>query len=388
MISTEAFSGHLGPTLQTTIALQGAASQATLAPQKKKNLLAISFDEMEQAILERGWKRYRADQLLSWLYQGHVGSFDEMTDIAKSARLALAEWAEIRHLKIVMRQMSSDGTEKFLIELEDGNRVETVFIPGPMRLTLCISSQAGCTLDCGFCLTAQEKLKRNLKPHEMVGQILTLQRALPKGKRITNIVMMGMGEPLANYRNVIEALGQMTSTRGMGFSPRRVTVSTAGMIPQILKFWQEPNPVNLSISLNATTNAIRDEIMPAVNRLYPLEQLMAACRAVVLPPRRKMTFEYVLLAGVNDSLEDAKRLIQLTHRIPCKINLIPFNEFASSPYGRPSDDRVLQFQNCLQKGGLVATLRRSRGRDIGAACGQLNSEVTAHVDSALRTLPD
>jgi 23S rRNA (adenine2503-C2)-methyltransferase len=343
---------------------------------EKKNLLALSFDELETWVTTLGWKRYRARQLLAWLYQRHAGHFEEMTDLSKSDRTLLAEKASIHHLEIVTRQRSVDGTEKFLLGLADGNRIESVLIPDDNRLTLCISSQAGCTLDCGFCLTAQEKLKRNLKADEIVGQILTVQQTLPEESRITNIVMMGMGEPLANLTQVVEALKRMISPVGLGFSPRRVTVSTAGMVPQILKLWEEV-PVNLSISLNATTNEVRDRIMPKVNRLYPIEELLKVCKAFPLPSRRRITFEYVLLAGVNDTPEDATRLIGLSHGIRCKINLIPFNEFPGSPYRRPADQDILRFQDTLHHAGLTATIRKSKGRDILAACGQLNSEVGA-----------
>jgi 23S rRNA (adenine2503-C2)-methyltransferase len=346
------------------------------SPELKKNLLALSFDELETWVTAFGWKRYRARQLLAWLYQRHASDFEEMTDLSKADRALLAEKASLHHLEIVARQRSIDGTEKFLLGLEDGNRIESVLIPDENRLTLCISSQAGCTLDCGFCLTAQEKLKRNLKAHEIVGQILTVQRTLSEETRITNIVMMGMGEPLANLTQVIEALKRMISPIGLGFSPRRVTVSTAGMVPQILKLWKEV-PVNLSISLNATTNEVRDRIMPKVNRLYPIEELLEVCKAFPLPSRRRITFEYVLLAAVNNTPEDAARLVRLSRGIRCKINLIPFNEFAGSPYRRPTDEEVLGFQKILLDAGLTATIRKSKGRDILAACGQLNSEVGA-----------
>lgn len=352
----------------------------------RKNLLSLTFEEIEALVVRLGWKKYRAKQILSWLYPRHVGEIDEMTDLSKADRALLSEEAALHHLEIVTRLKSADGTEKFLLQLDDGNKIESVLIPdspqraGPLgtpekagRLTLCISSQAGCTLDCGFCLTAQEKLKRNLKAEEIVGQILTVQRTLPADTRITNIVMMGMGEPMANLPHVIESLKRMVSPLGLGFSPRRVTVSTAGLVPQILQFWKGSVPVNISISLNATTDEVRDRIMPKVNRLYPLDELLAACKSFPLPARRRITFEYVLLSGVNDSLEDAVRLTKLTKGIRCKINLIPFNEFPASPYRRPSDEQVLRFQNVLHHAGLTATIRKSKGRDILAACGQLTS---------------
>ncbi|HLG22135.1 MAG TPA: 23S rRNA (adenine(2503)-C(2))-methyltransferase RlmN [Candidatus Manganitrophaceae bacterium] len=342
----------------------------------KKNLLSLSFQELEALAAELGWKKYRAQQIFSWIYARSVSAIEEMTDLSKTDRALLLERAEIRHLKEVVRQKSVDGTEKFLFELEDGNRIESVLIPEERRLTLCISSQAGCALDCGFCLTAQEKLKRNLKPHEIVGQILAVRRTLPEEARITNVVMMGMGEPLANLANVTEALKRMVPPKGLGISPRRITVSTAGLVPQILKLWKGPVPVNLSISLNATTNEVRDQIMPAVNRLYPLEELLAACKDFPLPARRRITFEYVLLSEVNDTVEDAVRLARLAKGIRCKINLIPFNEFPGSPYRRPSDERILRFQNILLHAKMTATIRKSKGRDILAACGQLSGAVS------------
>ncbi len=343
----------------------------------KKNLIALSFQEMEALVAALGWKPYRVRQILAWIYQRQINDVREMTDLSNPDRILLAEVAALRHLQIVHVQESADGTRKFLLEMEDKNRIETVLIPDRDRLTLCLSSQAGCTLDCGFCLTAQEKFKRNLKPHEIVDQILALQRVLAKGERITNIVIMGMGEPMANLPHVVEALKRITSPEGLGLSPRRITLSTAGLVPQMKKFREMAIPVNLSVSLNATTNEVREKIMPAVNRLYPLEILMDACRDFSLPPRRRITFEYVLMSDLNDSLSDAERLIKLTKGIRCKINLIRFNEFPLSPYRAPSEEQVLRFQKILHEGGLTATIRKSRGRDILAACGQLNSEMAS-----------
>ncbi len=340
----------------------------------KKNLLALTFQEMEVLVVGLGWKKYRATQILAWLYTRHAADFEEMTDLSADQRSRLAEQFDLFHPSILERQISVDGTEKFLLGLEDGNRIEAVLIPQRNWLTLCISSQAGCTLDCTFCLTAEEKLKRNLKAHEIIGQILAVSKTLPAERRITHVVLMGMGEPLANLAAVTEALLRMISPMGLCISPRRITVSTAGLAPQIQEFLNGPAPVNLSISLNATTNAVRDRLMPKVNRLYPLEMLLATCESLPLPRRRRITFEYVLLAGVNDSLEDAARLIRITHPIRCKINLIPFNPYPSSPYSRPSDEQILRFQRRLSEAGLTATLRKSKGQDILAACGQLNSQ--------------
>ena len=340
----------------------------------KQNLLALSFSEMETFVQQIGFKKYRAKQILSWIYQKWVKSIDEMTDLSLTDRALLSEKAEILPLKIVTRQKSSDGTEKFLLGLEDGNKIEAVFLPEERRLTLCISTQAGCTLDCTFCLTALEKLKRNLKVSEIMDQVLMVQREHPE-RRISNIVFMGMGEPMANLPAVTEAVQRMISPTGFGISPRKITVSTAGLVPQIEQFLASNEPqANLSISLNATTDLVRDQIMPKVNKLYPIKVLLDALKKASLLSRRRVTFEYVLLAGVNDSLADAIRLVRLAHGIRCKFNLIPFNEFPESHYRRPSDEQIENFQKTLLKGGLVATLRKNRGRDILAACGQLSGE--------------
>jgi len=341
---------------------------------QKTNLLALGFDALRSFVTDLGWKRYRADQILSWIYKRHAGEIAAMTDLSIADRRLLTEKASLAHLHILTRLKSTDGTEKFLFELADGKQIESVLIPETRRRTLCISSQAGCTLDCTFCLTALEGLKRNLKADEIVNQFLTVQALLPEGEAITNVVLMGMGEPLANLAAVSEACARMIAPEGLQLAPRRVTISTAGMVPQMEAFWKGPVLVNLSISLNATTDAVRDRIMPKVNKLYPLAELMAACRRAKLPPRRSLTFEYVMLSGVNDSLEDAERLLFLTKGIRCKINLIPFNAFPGAAFQSSPEDQILRFQNRLLQSKLRTTLRKSKGRDILAACGQLNSE--------------
>lgn len=342
----------------------------------KTTLLALDLDALRSFVAELGWKRYRADQILSWIYKRHVADIESMTDLSMADRQILSEKAHLSHLKILTRLKSSDGTEKFLFELEDGKQIETVLIREERRRTLCISSQAGCTLDCTFCLTAQEGLKRNLKTEEILNQFLTVQALLPEGDAITNVVLMGMGEPLANLKAVTEACARMISPEGLQLAPRRITISTAGLVPQMEAFWKGPVTVNLSISLNATTDAVRDRIMPKVNRLYPIAALMAACRQAHLSPRRSITFEYVMLCGVNDSLEDAERLLRLTKGIRCKVNLIPFNAFPGAPFQSSSEEVILRFQNHLLQAKLRTTLRKSKGRDILAACGQLNSQFT------------
>jgi len=337
------------------------------------NLKELSSEALERFVLDLGWKRFRAQQIFSWIYQRRALDFDVMTDLSKEERAILNEGACLEGIHLLTSQQSVDGTEKYLFSLNDGIRIESVLIPDTgegARLTLCVSTQAGCTLDCRFCLTGREKLKRNLKAYEIVDQVLHIQRMIGPSRVVTNLVMMGMGEPLANLRNLLEALRRLTSSRGVGFSPRRITVSTAGLVPQIESLGASGIPVNLAVSLNATTDQVRDRLMP-INQRYPLKVLLAACRSYPVRPRRRITFEYVLLAGVNDAPEDASRLIRLVSGIRCKINLIPFNEFPGSGFSRPSEERVDRFQHILHKAYLTATVRRSKGNDILAACGQL-----------------
>lgn len=342
---------------------------------KKENLLSLSFEEIRSLVETLGWKKYRADQILAWIYKRFAGDFDAMTDLSKTDRQDLSEVATFAHLRAKSHLESADGTEKFLFELEDGKQIETVLIRSEKkRRTLCVSSQVGCTLDCRFCLTAEQGLKRNLRVDEIINQFLTVQAILPEGEEITNVVLMGMGEPLANLKAVTEACVRMISPIGLNLASRRVTVSTAGLVPQIKELLSGPASVNLSISLNATTDAIRSEIMPKVNQLYPLRELMKACRTLSFPTRRSITFEYVMLAEVNDSLEDAARLVQLTKGMRCKINLIPFNAYPGGRYQPSSDEQILKFQDHLHQHKIRTTIRKSKGRDILAACGQLTSQ--------------
>ncbi|MFQ5588694.1 MAG: 23S rRNA (adenine(2503)-C(2))-methyltransferase RlmN [Nitrospiria bacterium] len=341
---------------------------------EKPHLLALSFEAVEDLASKLGWKRYRSEQVLAWVYKRYITDINAMTDLSKADRLRLSETVTLSPLEIASHQKSSDGTEKFLFELADAKQIETVLIRSEKkRLTLCISSQAGCTLDCNFCLTAREGLKRNLRAHEIINQFLTVQAALSEDEPITNVVLMGMGEPLANLKAVTEACTRMISPKGLNLASRRVTVSTAGLVPQIKALFEGPAPVNLSISLNATTDEVRSRIMPKVNRLYPLKELMAACRALPLSPRRSITFEYVMLSGVNDSLEDAARLVRLVKGMRCKINLIPFNAYPGALYRPTPEAEILQFQDHLHRHRIRTTIRKSKGRDILAACGQLSS---------------
>jgi 23S rRNA (adenine2503-C2)-methyltransferase len=335
------------------------------------NLLNLSSTEMGSFIKALGWPRYRTAQVLHWLYQRRITDIEAMTDLSKNDRQRLADRASISSLKATQVRTAPDGTVKFLFPLADGVSIESVLIPDQDRLTLCLSTQVGCTLDCVFCLTGRMGLLRNLKAHEIVGQVLAVQDYLGGG-RLTNLVLMGMGEPLANLDAVEEAVRRMTDARwGLGFSRRRITLSTAGLASRLKRV--SDLGVNLAVSLNASTEAQRARLMPAANRAYSLKTLLEACRTYPLKPHRRLTFEYVLLSGENDSDRDALRLARLVRNIRCKINVIPFNEFPGSPFHRPSDDTVLRFQSILTARGIDVFIRKSKGREVLGACGQLGT---------------
>lgn len=336
------------------------------------NIKELDLKELEAWMTGRGLARYRARQVLAWIYGRQALSFDRMTNIAKDDRALFAASFNIPAPETLVVDRSRDGTRKFLFGLKDGHRIESVLIPDEDRLTLCISSQVGCRQACRFCLTARGGFARDLRSHEIVDQVLEVSRILKhEGVRgITNIVFMGMGEPLANFDEVVKALRTLTSEWGPGISPRRVTLSTAGLVPEIVRLGKTGLRVNLAVSLNASTDEVRDRIM-AVNRRWPLKDLLAACRRYPLEPRRRITFEYVLLSGVNDTEEDAKRVAALLRGIRCKVNLIPFNPFPGSGFERPGDASVRRFQKVLLDRNYTAPVRESRGRDISAACGQL-----------------
>lgn len=339
---------------------------------KKINLKSLSKDEISRFMEEQGLPKYRTAQLLKWMHEKYVTSLDEISEFSKDLRHRLGEIAFIGNLEVEKRERSSDGTEKFLFGLEDGQTIESVLIPDKYRLTLCISSQVGCAMGCCFCLTGRSGLTRNLKAWEIVDQILMVNRLIMPEK-ITNIVFMGMGEPLANFDEVVDALKRIISY--IGISKRRITVSTAGLVPKILELSRKAPDVNLAISLNAATDAVRDRIMP-INKKYPLRSLIEACRRYPLKPRRMITFEYVLIAGVNDSAQDARRLVMLLKGIRSKVNLIPLNPHEGSELQRPSDAAVLAFQKVLTDNNMTALIRESRGQDILAACGQLRGGYT------------
>ncbi len=351
----------------------------------KINIKALATDELREVLVRDGLQRYRVDQIYKWLYTHHARSFEEMTNIAKAERETLSRIFHISAPRIIRTETSTDGTRKFLFQLEDGHTIESVLIPDEGRQTLCISSQIGCQQACRFCLTGSSGFTRNLKSFEITDQVLEISRLLKdkETRGITNIVFMGMGEPLANFEEVVKALKIITRENGLGFSPRRITVSTDGLAPEITKLGTCGVKVNLAVSLNATTDGVRDIIMP-VNRRYPIKVLLNACKRFPLEPRRRITFEYVLLKGVNDSSDDALRLTKLLRGIRCKVNLIPFNPFPGSEFARPDEGVVRRFQKILLDHHYTAPIRESRGRDISAACGQLREKDSAEKMAELK----
>ena len=335
-------------------------------------------------------KPFRAKQVLRWMHRFGQSDFDAMTDIAKSLREKLKAMASVTPPAIVSDKLSDDGTRKFLFDVGGSNAVETVFIPEDDRGTLCISTQAGCALDCSFCSTGKQGFNRNLTVSEIIGQLWQANRALgadPKGDRIiSNVVMMGMGEPLANFENTVTALRLMLDDNAYGLSRRRVTVSTSGLVPAMDRLGEEC-PVALAVSLHAPNDRLRDELVP-INCKYPLRDLMSACqRYLEKAPRDFVTFEYVMLDGVNDSDTQAYELLELTRKVSCKFNLIPFNPFPGSPYQRSQAVRIKRFAEILIGAGVVTTTRKTRGDDIDAACGQLAGQVQDKTQrSARRTV--
>lgn len=338
------------------------------------NLLDLDEQGLRDFFASIGEKPYRAEQILRWVYHRQVDDFDAMTDLGKELRQKLSEVAELHTPRIVSEKTSVDGTVKWLMGLPGGNAVETVFIPEPGRGTLCVSSQVGCALNCTFCSTGAQGFARNLTTSEIIGQVWLAARALGHERngtrRITNVVMMGMGEPLLNFSAVIPALRLMRADLGFGLASRRVTVSTAGLVPGILDLKQAVD-VALAVSLHAPTDEVREQIVP-LNRKYPIADLMAACRSYLDGQRKRtVTFEYTLLDGINDSPQQARQLVKLLRRLPSKLNLIPFNPFPGTRYRCSSSERIATFQKIVRDGGLIATVRRTRGDDIDAACGQL-----------------
>ena len=346
---------------------------------QKPNLLDFDLAGMKAFFQENGEKAFRAVQLIKWMHQRGVLEIDQMTDLSKNLREWLKGNTEIRLPKIVVDQASADGTHKWLLQLDDGNCIETVYIPEQSRGTLCVSSQVGCILNCSFCSTAKQGFNRNLTVSEIIGQLWVAAHTLGQfedgaDRKVTNVVMMGMGEPLLNYDNVLSAMHLMLEDNAYGLSKRRVTLSTAGVVPGMDKL-SEDIGVALAVSLHATNDELRNELVP-VNKKYPIAELMQACkRYVEYGLHRAITFEYVMLAGVNDSDDEARELAKLLRGINSKVNLIPFNPFPNSPYKSSSAKRISEFVSVLNKAGIITITRRTRGDDIDAACGQLAGKV-------------
>ena len=373
---------------------------------EKIDLKNLTRDALQRLLTSSGKAKYRAEQVFRWIHQRDAADFDEMTNLAKATREELKRTATITRLAPVHEDRADDGTTKYIFELDDGSKIEAVWIPGvdesdnpPLRatereetkgvatdengsrrsaneesnyrVTLCISTQAGCAMGCTFCHTGTMKLVRNLRTAEIVEQVMSVQRLHPE-RKITNLVLMGMGEPLHNYDNMVAALRILLDDLGMNFSHKRVTVSTVGLIPEMERLSREL-PVNLAVSLHAPTNDVRDAIVP-LNRKYPVEELIAAVRRYPMPRKKVVMFEYVVLGGVNDRPEDVNALAKLLDGLPCKINLIPFNEWPGAPYKRPTPERLTAFRDALVKKGFFTFVRATRGRKILAACGQLASE--------------
>jgi len=352
----------------------------TASPEQKINLLDLTREQMKEFLVSLGEKAFRADQLMKWIYHFCVDDFDKMTNINKVLREKLKRHAVIDAPVVVTRQDSADGTIKFVMGLKGGQEVETVWIPEKDRRTLCVSSQVGCALDCTFCSTAQQGFNRNLTVSEIIGQVWRVGQIIGSygdtgEKPVTNVVMMGMGEPLLNLNNVVPAMELMMEDYGFGLSKRRVTLSTSGVVPA-LDLLKGKIDVALAISLHAPNNALRDVLVP-VNKKYPMEEFLAAAKRYVADSRAndKVTVEYVMLEGVNDSTDQAHELAEALKNTPSKINLIPFNPYPGSPYKRSSNSRIDRFNKVLQEYGFTVIVRKTRGDDIDAACGQLVGDV-------------
>jgi len=350
-----------------------------LTTHEKTNLLDFDLSALQNWFAEQGEKPFRASQVMKWIYQFGVDDFEAMSNLSKALREKLGRLAEIRAPEIASEQHASDGVVKWLLQVGNGNCVETVYIPEDGRGTLCVSSQVGCALDCSFCSTAQQGFNRNLSAAEIIGQVWRANQALqclPREQRvISNVVMMGMGEPLLNFDNVVTAMNLMIEDNAYGLSKRRVTLSTSGVVPALDRL-KAVSDVSLAVSLHAPDDALRDQLVP-INRKYPIRELLAAClRYIEGETKRKVTFEYVMLDGVNDSPAQARALAKLLKGIPSKVNLIPFNPFPGSSYQVSKPEAINRFRDILVKAGLITITRRTRGEDIDAACGQLAGKVT------------
>ena len=338
----------------------------------KPNILNLARDELAGWFNANGIKAYRAGQVLKWIHHHQADSFEDMTNLSRVHRGLLSHHFDIRRLNLNDVAESGDGSRKYLFQLDDGRHVESVLMPERDHDTLCVSSQVGCAQGCQFCLTGSGGFQRNLTAAEIVSQVRDILNENGRSQPLTNIVFMGMGEPLANYGNLRRALEILTDNQyGYGFANRRITVSTAGLVPQMAALGNDTK-VNLAISLNAADNETRDRLMP-INRRFPLESLIDACRAYPLPSGRRITFEYILLRGINDSTRDARKLVKLLHGVRCKVNLIPFNSHEGCEFKRPDQETILAFQKILLDAHHTTIIRQSKGQDISAACGQLRA---------------
>ena len=355
-----------------------------------QNLLDFDAEGLARFFAEMGEKPFRAKQVLRWLHRFGESDFDAMTDVAKSLRTQLKECATVATPSVMRDTVSADGTRKWLLDVGGANAVETVFIPETNRGTRCVSSQAGCGVDCSFCSTGKQGFNRNLSVAEIIGQLWWANRALGASadseRIISNVVMMGMGEPLANFDNVVTALKLMLDDNAYGLSRRRVTVSTSGIVPAIDRLGQAC-PVALAVSLHAANDKLRDELVP-INKKYPLKELLAACqRYLEFAPRDFITFEYVMLDGVNDADRDIDGLLAIADKVACKFNLIPFNPFPGTHYKRTPMQRIKRFADGLTAGGVVTTIRKTRGDDVDAACGQLAGQVQDKTKRTRKVVP-
>ncbi|MEW6670243.1 MAG: 23S rRNA (adenine(2503)-C(2))-methyltransferase RlmN [Thermodesulfobacteriota bacterium] len=345
----------------------------------KIDIKDLTPEQLAGWLQSRGIATYRANQVLRWIYSRQADSFDVITDIKKELQQLLSTHFCLNRLTRIKVESSADGTRKYLFKLSDNNCIESVLIPEKNHLTLCISTQVGCAQGCRFCLTARSGFVRNLTKNEIVSQVRDIMRDREDARQLTNIVLMGMGEPLANYDNVLRAVDTLTNRDvGLGFANRRITISTAGLVPKLKTLGQDTG-VNLAVSLNATDNPTRDRLMP-INRTYPIETLLDACRSYPLPPHRRITFEYILIKGINDTPDDAGRLAHLLRPIRSKINLIPFNAHEGSDFLPPPEPVILKFQEILLDKNYTVIIRRSKGREISAACGQLRVKTLPPVD--------
>ncbi len=340
---------------------------------ERVDIKSMNMEELREFVKELGLEPYRAKQIAQWLYKKRVTSFDQMTNISKEARRLLFERADLHPLKLVKVEESADGTRKYLFELKDGNRIESVFIPEKGWNTLCVSTQVGCPAGCKFCLTAKDGFTRNLTPSEIVEQYIAVQRDVGEDRRISNVVFMGMGEPLLNFDSVKRAVEIMTHKDMLDLSTRKITISTVGIIPGIERMAREMNRVKLAVSLHATTDQVRDYLVP-LNKKYPIGEIIEALRRYPADNNRRIMIEYIMLKGVNDSLEDARRLAKLVKGLPVKVNLIPFNPYPGAPFEPTPREKIEEFQKVLWDHNIAAFIRDSRGQDISAACGMLRTK--------------